>query len=276
MKAIIMIRRMGKTLSVFLFLILSLALSAQDYTLVWSDEFDYDGLPDPDYWSYEVGYIRNNESQYYTEARIENTHVGNGYLTIESRKDHWNNHTYTSASLITKGKKEFTYGRFEIRAKIDIQEGSWPAFWSLGVSIGEVGWPECGEVDIMEYYRGKTLMNVFYGNEWNSSTVRVDTAWAKKFHVWRMDWDEHTIKLYQDDVLFTAEDISTNDIFHKPVYLIVNQAIGGTNGGSVENTTFPVKLIVDYVRVYKKISGREEGYQEVDGGLYSKKRFNQR
>lgn len=179
MKSIITIRRMKKTLYVLLFLILSLALEAQNYKLVWSDEFDYDGLPDLDYWSYEVGYIRNNESQYYTEARIENAHVGNGYLTIESRKEHWNNHTYTSASIITKGKKEFTYGRFEIRAKIDIQKGSWPAFWSLGANIGEVGWPRCGEVDIMEYYRGKTLMNVFYGydiTEWMEVYIAINDS----------------------------------------------------------------------------------------------------
>jgi len=244
---------MKRALYFFLFLFFPCMLSAQDYTLVWSDEFDYNGLPDTDYWNYEVGYVRNNELQYYTEARIENAHVENGYLTIEVKKDHWSNHTYTSASIITKGKKEFIYGRFEIRAKINIQEGSWPAFWSLGTNIGEVGWPACGEVDIMEYYRGKTLMNVFYGNEWNTSTDKVDSTWAQEFHVWRMDWDENSIKLYQDDVLFTTEDITNNELFHKPIYLIVNQAIGGTSGGSIENTQCPVKLIVDYVRVYKKI-----------------------
>lgn len=117
---------------------------------VWSDEFDYNGLPDEKKWNYEEGMIRNNEAQFYTRVDERNARVEEGYLTIEARKDGDGRAAYSSASLITLGKKTFLYGRFDVRAKLPVGKGTWPAIWMLGENIAEVGWPDCGEIDIME------------------------------------------------------------------------------------------------------------------------------
>jgi beta-glucanase (GH16 family) len=173
----------------------------------------------------------------------------------------------TSASVNTRGRHEWTYGRFEIRAKIDTRAGSWPAFWTLG-TMG--GWPGNGEIDIMEYYRNMLLFNVAWegpgGAVWNSVTTQMSTLppdWAQQFHAWRMDWDEKAIKLFLDDKLINEQDLTktvntagrgngVNPFINRPVYLLLNQAIGGQNGGDPGNTEFPVKFHVDYVRVWQK------------------------
>jgi len=123
---------------------------AQDWKLVWSDEFDRPGLPDPAKWGYEKGFVRNQEKQYYTEARKENARVEGGMLIIESRREEYRNAHYTSASLTTQGTASWTYGRMEMRAKLPTGRGIWPAFWMLGINESQVGWPACGEIDIME------------------------------------------------------------------------------------------------------------------------------
>jgi len=172
---------------------------------------------------------------------------------------------YTSASLITAGLQTFQYGRFEMRARINTDKGMWPAFWTLGVS-GE--WPSNGEIDIMEYYGGNILANVAWGTstrwvaKWDSSTKAVssfgDPEWSKKFHVWRMDWDDQTIALFVDDLQMNTTSLSTavnpdgTCPFRQKHYIIVNLAIGGTNGGDPSNTTFPARYEIDYVRVYQK------------------------
>ncbi|MBF0441681.1 MAG: family 16 glycosylhydrolase [Oligoflexales bacterium] len=239
------------------------------WKLVRSDEFDRDGTPEPQNWGYEYGFVRNNELQYY---RPENATVKDGRLIIEAR---WEkkpspsikNASYTSSSLITKGKHEFTYGRFEARMKIDIHMGSWPAFWTLGTNIDTTGWPGCGEIDIMEYYTGKVLANICApkGNSctWYSKTIQAKDLggdnWSKEFHIWVMEWDSGRIDLFLDGVLLNHFQVSDSDQtggsnpFRKPHYLILNQAIGGTSGGDPGNTTFPIFLEVDYVRVYEKI-----------------------
>lgn len=239
--------------------------SYESYQMVWSDEFEGNGLPDPNNWGYEKGYVRNNELQYYTEKRLENTRMENGNLIIEARRDNWNGNEYTSASLYTRGKKEFQYGIFEIRAKIDIRKGSWPAFWTLGVSEE---WPSNGEVDIMEYYNGKLHANVAWGTntrweaKWDSQTKAVDSEFAKGFHIWRMHWTEEKIDLYVDDFLQNTTDLSTTingnlaklrNPFHQKAYIMINQAIG-SNGGDPSGTTFPIQYIIDYVRVYQEVS----------------------
>ena len=117
---------------------------AVEWILVWEDNFDKPGLPDRKIWDYEVGYIRNKEEQYYTKNRSENARVENGSLVIEARKDNWENHKITSASLKTLGKKSILYGRVEVRAKLPTGRGTWPAIWMLGENIGKVGWPSCG------------------------------------------------------------------------------------------------------------------------------------
>lgn len=173
----------------------------------------------------------------------------------------------TSSSVNTRGKHEWTYGRFEIRAKIDVRPGSWPAFWTLG-TMG--GWPGNGEIDIMEYYRNMLLFNVAWegpgGAVWNSVKTQMSTLppdWAQQYHTWRMDWDEKAIKLFLDDKLVNEQDLSKsvntagrsngiNPFINRPVYILLNQAIGGQNGGDPSNTEFPVKFLVDYVRVWQK------------------------
>jgi beta-glucanase (GH16 family) len=240
--------------------------SPKDYCLVWSDEFNTDSVPNPANWGYEVGYVRNNEAQYYTKARSENARIENGLLIIEAREDNWNGNQYTSASLTSSGKVSKEYGRFEIRAKIDTRQGSWPAFWTLGVSGP---WPSNGEIDIMEYYGGNIHANVAWGSAtanqgiWDSQTRAISSfepGWVDSFHVWRMEWTPQVINLYVDDFLMNTTDLSqtinqsTGTIknpFMQADYIILNQAIGGTNGGDPSGTTFPVRYEIDYVRVYQ-------------------------
>jgi beta-glucanase (GH16 family) len=171
---------------------------------------------------------------------------------------------YTSASATTRGLHGWLYGRFEIRARIDVRAGSWPAFWALGV---RGGWPAGGEVDVMEYYAKTLLANVGWAGAdgritWDSVRTplgRLGEKWAEEFHVWRMDWDERRIGLYVDGRLLNETDLATtlnrgkvgDNPFHRPMYLLLNQAIGG-QGGDPGKTEFPVRFEIDYVRVYQQ------------------------
>ncbi len=236
--------------------------------LVWSDEFNYEGLPDPAYWNYEEGLVRNNEAQYYTVARPQNVDVRNGLLTITARRENYQGAAYTSASLHTRDKLGWTYGRFEIRAKIDVRAGLWPAFWMLGPGK----WPEGGEIDIMEFYNNKILANVAWkannsdawSASWDSATFELRRLrfqhedWENRFHVWRMDWSSDEIRLYVDDILLNSTKLNdvanpdgSNPFRDKPFYLLVNLAIGGNNGGDPSGTAFPATYVLDYVRVYQ-------------------------
>jgi beta-glucanase (GH16 family) len=248
------------------------------YTLVWSDEFNRDGAPDKSNWTYELGFVRNQELQWY---RPENAKVSEGLLVIEGRRERvrntqfdassseWRRNRefadYTSASLMTKGLHSWRYGRFEMRGRIDTRAGLWPAFWTLGVSGT---WPHNGEIDIMEYYRGTLLANVAWGGAARYQAIWADSrkpiasfgpAWSKEFHVWRMDWDERAIALFVDGQLLNKVDLAktvnqdgsgTNPLRH-PHYILVNLAIGGTQGGDPASTAFPARLEVDYIRVYQ-------------------------
>lgn len=249
------------------------------YTLVWADEFNNNGNPDTSNWNYEHGFVRNEEAQWY---QPENAYCKNGLLVIEARKETKANPHYeagsrdwrkqrdsihfTSSCIITRGKQQWQYGRFEMRARIDISKGMWPAWWTLGVSKG---WPANGEIDIMEYYRGKLLANIAcLGNnhkaEWYSNTFKTDSlggkVWASQFHVWRMDWTEDYIALYCDEQLLNKtnldllvnKDGSNFNPFKQPHYMLLNLAMGGLNGGDPSGTSFPQKFEVDYVRVYQK------------------------
>jgi len=250
------------------------------YKLVWADEFDKPGQPDPNKWTYEKGFVRNQELQWY---QPDNARCENGMLIIEARRERKQNPgyrpggnrwsqsreyaEYTSASVTTRGLHSWTYGRFEMRARIDTRPGLWPAFWTLGV---QGRWPAGGEIDIMEYYRGLLLANVAWGSQqpgrpkWDDSKKPItefgDPNWSGKFHVWRMDWDENAIKLYMDDLLLNStdlkdtvnEDTEGKNPFRQPHYMILNLAIGGTSGGDPSGTQFPARFEVDYVRVYQK------------------------
>lgn len=264
-------------------------LSAQEWKLVWSDEFDVDGAPDSSVWQFEEGFARNEEAQWY---QPDNAWCQDGKLIIEARKEtakrrnplyeagsrDWRKQReyieYTSSCLRTMGRKDFLYGRFEIRARIPVGGGAWPAIWLLG---SEMEWPSCGEIDVMEYYRIQgiphILANACWGNDrrydavWNSKKIpfshftEQDSKWSEKFHVWRMDWDETFLKIYLDDELLNeislAETVNgsigagTNP-FHKPQYLLLNLALGGINGGDIDDKEMPMKYEIDYVRVYAK------------------------
>lgn len=263
----------------FLLFLSGLVCPATTWKMVWHDEFDKDGEPDPANWDYEHGFVRNDELQWY---QPENAVCKGGMLIIEARREKKTNAGYrpggkgfqgrqwievTSSCLITKGKHEFTYGKFEMRAHIDTRLGSWPAFWTLGTSIDHLGWPECGEIDIMEYYRGIVLANVCHGlngrQKWlttKKSLVELGgDAWAKQFHIWTMEWDEKRVDLLLDGRLSAHFDSTGDDeagkdnAFRKPVYILLNQAIGGTSGGDPSKLEYPVRLEVDWVRVFQPL-----------------------
>jgi arabinan endo-1,5-alpha-L-arabinosidase len=251
--------------------------ATNDWKLVWHDEFDTNGPPDPANWDYERGFVRNNELQWY---QPENAFCTNGLLVIEARTEHKRNPDfvagsdswresrewidYTSASITSRRLREFKYGRFEMRARIDTRLGSWPAFWTLGATPG-IRWPAGGEVDIMEYYTGTVLANFGYSldrkTKWLANKTPITDlggeAWSKEFHIWTMDWDEKKIDLLLDGKLMNHLDLADADNadrgnpFYRPVYFILNQAIGGNCGGDPSQTQFPIRFEVDWVRVYQ-------------------------
>jgi beta-glucanase (GH16 family) len=263
-------------------ILMTFATSAAEaqWKLVWSDEFEQNGPPNPEIWMPETGFVRNNEAQWFQD---KNAYCKGGFLILEAKKERvknpgymagsnsWKQNReyaeYTSASIITRGKKSWKYGRFEIKARIDTRSGLWPAFWTLGEK-GE--WPDNGEIDIMEFYRNMLLANLAWGSAerykpvWNSVKKPVtefnDPEWSSKFHTWRMDWDEKNISLYVDDQLINSQDLEKahnakgTDIlpFGQPHYLLLTLAIGGDNGGDPSGTKFPAKFEIDYVRVYQK------------------------
>jgi len=253
--------------------------SSEGYKLVWSDEFNKDGAPDPANWTYENGFVRNQELQWY---QPENAFCKDGKLIIEARKEikpnplyvegssDWRkkpeNITYTSACIITKGLQSWQYGRFEMSGKIDISDGLWPAFWTLGL---KGNWPANGEIDIMEYYQGKLLANIasLGANKkpkWFSNTKSITELggkkWAEAFHVWRMDWDSEAISLFVDGILLNKTlltDLKNDDgsdfhPFKQAHYILFDLAMGGMNGGSLNDTKFPNRMEIEYVRVYQK------------------------
>jgi beta-glucanase (GH16 family) len=255
------------------------AAQGSGYVLVWADEFTKAGRPDPNNWVYENGFVRNEELQWY---QSDNAFCKDGLLVIEARREHrpnpgyapdsrdWRRSRphieYTSACIKTVGRHAWTCGRFEMRGRIDTRSGLWPAFWTLG-SARE--WPGCGEIDIMECYRGMILANACWasGARWRAVwddlkkpiSEFADAEWSSKFHVWRMDWDKDSIQLYVDDELLNTVELNktTNGTpdkanpFHEPHYILLNLALGGTNGGDPSPTEFPARFEVDYVRVYQ-------------------------
>ena len=240
------------------------------WELIWADEFDDEGLPDSEKWGYETGYVRNDELQYYTEKRTENARVEDGTLIIEARKDGGvpgATRGYTSASLHTKDTATWTYGRIEVRAKLPRGIGTWPAIWTLGVNIDEVGWPKCGEIDIMEHvgYDPGRLYGNIHTEAYNhvkrtnkGSSVYMPNPY-EDFHIYAIEWFEDRIDFFIDgNKYFTFENEHTGvDAwpYDAPHYLILNLAIGGSWGGQkgVDDSIFPQPYVIDYVRVFKLI-----------------------
>ena len=231
--------------------------------LVWSDEFDGTTL-NLDNWTYELGDgcpnlcgWGNNELQEYTD---DNHRLEDGILIISAKKG--SNSNYTSTRIITKGKQEFQYGRIEARVKVPSGGGMWPAFWALGNDIETNSWPNCGEIDIVEYV-GKNPGQIFtsvhtpssYGNTVNSMITNVPNV-EDDFHKYAVDWNQNFIDFFFDDIRVYTYSVQTKNQntwpFNKPFFLIINLAIGGNFGGPVaSDLMFPREFIIDYVRVYQ-------------------------
>jgi beta-glucanase (GH16 family) len=241
------------------------AQAPSGWTLVFSDEFDTPGPLDPAKWGYETGYIRNQEAQYYT-SRPENVRAEGGLLVVEARKEPYQHFDYTSASINTLGRFEFLYGRVEVRAKLPTGNGTWPAIWMLGVNRKQVGWPACGEIDIMENvgFDPLRISAAVHTSAYNhtigtqkSAKITVANPW-EDFHVYAMEWHADRIDIFVDGQrYFTFANEGTGPAawpFDKPQYLLINLAIGGSWGGQkgIDDGRFPHRYYVDYVRIYQQ------------------------
>lgn len=252
---------------------------ADTWTLVWSDEFDKPGLPDPAKWGYEEGFVRNREVQYYTRDRLKNARVEDGLLVVEAHREsianpryrpdsqRWGDQretaAYTSASLNTLGRASWTYGRFEVRAQLPRGQGVWPAIWTLGENRSRVRWPGCGEIDIMEYV-GKdperVHANIHYGRDGEHRSQSGSMHLAEPydgFHVYAMEWTEDRIDFYVDETRYHSVALDqagagADNPFRKPHYLLINLAMGGSWGGEIDETILPQRYLIDYVRVYRR------------------------
>lgn len=229
---------------------------ALSYQLQWSDEFDGTAINTSN-WSFETGGggWGNNEKQYYQQ---ENASVSNGNLVITARKQSAGGLPYTSARMITKGKREFTYGRIEARIKLPQGQGQWPAFWMLGANISTVPWPKCGEIDIME--NTNTSNTVLGTMHWfntaytyysgNTNTTPTD------YHIYSVEWTPSAITWFVDGVPFHTGNIANNingtEEFHSPFFILLNMAVGGNlPGQTIDESRLPASMYVDYVRVYQ-------------------------
>lgn len=238
----------------------------QDWKLSWSEEFNYNGLPDTTKWSFEVGGHGwgNNELQYYTRASINNAEVSNGSLKIKALRQKIGNREYTSARLVSKGKADFTYGKIEIMAKLPAGRGLWPAIWMLGTNIKTVGWPECGEIDIMEHvgFEKDSVLGTIHTKAYNHIK---GTQKGKKifianpydtYHLYSIEWTPERVDFFLDNNLYyhvqNEHKTTAEWPFDSPFFLLMNIAVGGNLGGKqgVDTTVFPAAMEVDYIRVY--------------------------
>ena len=226
--------------------------------LIWSDEFDVNGAPNPDKWDYNTGTgdgWGNNELEYYTK-RPENIIIENGILKIKAIREDYMGSQFTSARILTRGKFSFKYGRAEIRAKLPVGGGTWPAFWLLGDNLDTVGWPACGEIDILESVGNNP--NVIHsslhspgrsGNTPDTATTTNPTS-ATAYHIYAAEWSAESIKFYVDDNLFYTYKNSSTTPFNAKFFIILNFAMGGNFGGAVDPNFKTSTYEIDYVRVY--------------------------
>jgi beta-glucanase (GH16 family) len=250
--------------------------------LVWNDEFNKDGKPDSLSWRYEHGFVRNRELQWYQK---ENADCRGGELLIEGKREkvrnpgyipgsrNWQTSReyaeYTSSSIQTRGFRQWQFGRFEIRARIDTAHGAWPAIWTLGISHG---WPSGGEIDIMEFYRIREIPTILANFAWGTGKPGIakwddlkkplsdftanDPDWARKFHIWRMDWNSDSICLYLDNQFLNSVSLRATinpdsyNPFMQPHFILLNLALGAL-GGDPAKGTFPIKFEVDWIRIYQ-------------------------
>jgi beta-glucanase (GH16 family) len=264
-----------------LLLLACAALPGAEWRLVWADEFDRPGRPDPAKWTYEEGFVRNHESQLYTR-RAENARVENGVLVLEARHERLANPRYragaadwqrsgefteyTSASLTTEGLASWRSGRVEVRAKLPAARGTWPAIWMLGVNHPRVGWPLCGEIDILEavgYDPGVVHANIHtatynHAQKTGKGASRKVEDLYGTFHVYALEWNAERLDFFVDDAkYFSYANEKTGTAvwpYDQPFYLILNLAIGGEWGGKrgIDERAFPQRMEVDYVRIYQR------------------------
>jgi beta-glucanase (GH16 family) len=229
-------------------------------SLLWSDEFNIAGAPDPAKWNYDIGTGSggwgNNELQYYT-SRQENVYVSNGTMKIVARKESFGGSNYTSARLLTRDKFSFKYGKVEARAKLPAGLGTWPAIWMLGANIGTVGWPACGEIDIMEH-KGSQLNKIygtvhypgFSGGNAVGGTTNISNA-TTEFHIYAVEWSDNAIRFFVDGVSYFTFTNTSSIPFNHNFFLLLNVAMGGNFGGSVDPGFSQAQMEIDYIRVYQ-------------------------
>lgn len=238
------------------------------YQLVWSDEFNYTGLPDESKWSYDVGGSGwgNNEAQYYTDSRLKNAEVKGGYLYINAIKEDFEGKKYTSARLVTRTKGDWLYGRIEVKAKLPDGVGMWPAIWMLPTDYAYGGGFTSGEIDIMEnlgyipYYIAATVQTKSYNaplGTQKTAIINISDCYTE-FHKYILEWETGEMRIYVDSQLYlTFKNDNTGFEtwpFDKQFHLLLNIAVGGTYGGAqgIDDTIFPRTMVIDYVRVYQK------------------------
>jgi len=245
----------------------SLDPEVPSWQLVWQDEFEgpQDQSPDSTKWTYDIGTDWGNAQLEYDTDRPENVSLdGDGNLVITARRESYMGQPFTSARIKTQGLFEQAYGRFEARIKLPYGPGIWPAFWLLGSGVETVGWPQCGEIDIMEFRGQQTnLINgTVHGPGYSGGSSVTKTygfqndRFDKDFHLFAVEWGEAYIRFYVDDVLYQEikpEDLPGQWVFDKPFFIILNVAVGGNYVGfPTSQTPFPQTMLVDYVRVYKE------------------------
>lgn len=233
---------------------------AYETTPVFEDNFTVNGNPDPAKWGYDIGGSGwgNNELQFYTN-RIENAAALNGILKINAIKEIYSGSAYTSARLLSKNKFSFKYGKIDVRAKFPTGVGTWPAIWMLGANINSVSWPACGEIDIAEHH-GSELNKIFgtlhypgrSGGNADGKTLSIASA-TTQFHNYIVEWTPNYIKIYVDTQLYHSFVNSSLSPFNQNFFIILNIAMGGSFGGSVDPAFTNASFEIDYVRVYKII-----------------------
>lgn len=262
-------KKVFQLIACFCFLFMQKIVLGQDAfkKLVWSDEFNYKGLPDSSKWGYDrgAGGWGNNELQYYTRGRQENARVQDSNLVIEARKENFEGAAYTSARLVSKNKGDWKYGRFEIRAKLPAGKGMWPAIWMLPTKWMYGGWPQSGEIDIMENvgYLPDSIFGTVHTGAYNHSinTQKVKSILTKNistsFHVYAIEWTAEEISFFVDGKKYNNfKNEHTNSAawpFDQEFHLLLNIAVGGNWGGKygVDDNIFPQQMVIDYVRVYQ-------------------------
>jgi beta-glucanase (GH16 family) len=235
-----------------------------DWKLIWHDEFDSPAI-DRHSWTFDIGGDGwgNNESEFYTD-RPENARLEDGFLILEARKEDYGGSEYTSARLKTQGLQAWTYGRIEARLKVPFGQGIWPAFWMLGTDIDDVGWPMCGEIDIMEHvgFEPTRVYGTLHGPGYSGAhgvggkyTLATGTI-SDSFHTFAVEWEAEAIRWYIDDTLYlskTSADVAGRWVYDHNFFIILNVAVGGKWPGYPNKTTqFPQRMYVDYVRVYQR------------------------